>query len=65
MFVNGFTMAIDDNPDYQSYMTKQADAAAANQRPLSNQAMLNVGVNPQGGVWSTRFFKLKAISMKQ
>jgi len=65
MFVNGFTMAIDDNPDYQSYMTKEADAAAANERPLSNQAMLNVNVNPQGGAFSTRFFKLKSISTKQ
>ena len=65
MFVNGFTMAIDDNPDYQSYLTKSADAAAANERPLSNQAMLNVNVNPQGGASTTRFFKLKSISTKQ
>ena len=65
MFVNGFSMAIDDNPDYQSYMTKEADAAAANKRPLSNLATLNVDVNPQGGSFSTRFFKLKSISTRQ
>jgi hypothetical protein len=64
MFVSGFTMAIDDNPDYQSYMTKEANAAAANERPLSNQAMVNVNVNPQGGAFGTRFFKLKSISTK-
>ncbi|HUB62824.1 MAG TPA: hypothetical protein VL978_19055 [Puia sp.] len=65
MFVNGFTMAIDDEPDYQTYMTKEADVEAANVRPLSNQAMLNVNVNPQGGAFTTRFFKLQSISAKQ
>jgi hypothetical protein len=65
MFVNGFTMAIDDNPDYQSYMTKEANAAAANERPLSNQAILNVAVNPKGGLFGTRFLQLKSISVKR
>jgi hypothetical protein len=65
MFVSGFTMAIDANGDYQSFMTKEADAAAANQRPLSDQAILNVDVNPQGGASSTRFFQRKSISPKQ
>jgi hypothetical protein len=45
-------------------MTKEANAAAANERPLSNQAMVNVNVNPQGGAFGTRFFKLKSISTK-
>jgi hypothetical protein len=64
MFVNGFIMGVDDNPDYQSYMTKESNAAAANQRPLSSQAMLSVNVNPQGGSFSTKFFEHKAFSTK-
>lgn len=60
------TLALNnDNLDYQSYMTKEANVAAANQRPLSNQAMLNVNVNPQGGSFSTRLFKLRSITAKQ
>ena len=65
MFVEGFTMVIDDNPDYQSYMTKAADAAAASQLPLSNQATLAVDINPQGGPFTTKFFQQRAISVKQ
>ena len=66
MFVNGFTMVADENTDYQSYMTKAANAAASAKRPLSNQSVLNVDVNPQGGVWSTRFFQMpKSIATRQ
>lgn len=66
MFVNGFTMVVDENTNYQSYMTKAADATASAKRPLSNQSVLNVAVNPQGGAWSTRFFQLpKSIPTRQ
>ena len=61
MFVNGFTFAIDDDPNYQSYMTKEADATRANKRPLSNQKTLAVGVGGLGGAETRYFFQQPAI----
>ena len=57
MFINGFLMTIDDDPNYQSYMTKQGDVTAANKRPMSNQKTLSVGLGYQGGPAVTKFFQ--------
>jgi hypothetical protein len=57
MFINGFTMNIDDNPDYQSYMIKEGDVTAANKRPMSNQSVLAVALGYQGGTFTTKFFQ--------
>lgn len=57
MFINGFIMVIDDDPNYQSYMIKQGDVTAANKRPMSNQKTLSVGLGYQGGAEVTKFFQ--------
>ncbi|HVU93594.1 MAG TPA: hypothetical protein VHE34_00140 [Puia sp.] len=64
MFINGFNMAVDDNPDYQSYMIQQGDVAAANRRPMSNQKTLAVGLGYQGGPAVTKFFKEHAMTKR-
>ena len=61
MFINGFTMNIDDNPNYQSYMVKEGDVTAANKRPMSNQSVLAVALGYQGGPFTTKFFQRNAI----
>jgi len=64
MFINGFIMTIDDDPNYQSYMTKQGDVTAANRRPMSNQKTLSVGLGYQGGSEVTKFFQRIATSRR-
>jgi|GEM_PF-3530199 len=61
MFINGFTMNIDDDPNYQSYMIKEGDVTAANKRPMSNQSVLSVGLGYQGGSFTTKFFQRNAM----
>ena len=60
MFINGFILTIDDEPNYQPYMTKQGDVTAANKRPMSNQNSLSVGLGYQGGAATTKFFRQNA-----
>jgi hypothetical protein len=55
MYINGFIMALDQQPDYQTYMTTQADASKAYTRPLSNQVSLAVGLGGGGGAFTTKF----------
>lgn len=61
MFINGFTMNIDDDPNYQSYMIKEGDVTAANKRPMSNQSILSVGLGYKGGPFTRRFFRRSAM----
>lgn len=61
MFINGFTMTIDDDTNYQTYMLKQGNVTAANKRPMSNQKTLTVGLGYQGGPEVTRYFQQSAI----
>jgi hypothetical protein len=55
MFINGFLMVLDQQPNYQTYMTTQADASKAYALPLSNEASLGVGLGGNGGAFSTKF----------
>lgn len=64
MFINGFIMTIDDDPNYQSYMTKQGDVTAANKRPMSNQKTLSAALGYQGGAEVTKFFQRIATSKR-
>jgi hypothetical protein len=58
MFINGFVMVLDQQPNYQTYMTTQAGASKAYARPLSNQVSLSVGLNQNGGQWTTKFSRM-------
>ena len=58
MFINGFIITLDQQPNYQTYMTTQADASKAYTRPLSDQATLAVALDLNGGSESTKFSRM-------
>jgi hypothetical protein len=64
MFINGFVFTVDDEPNYQNYFRKQADATAALKRPQSNQNSLTVALGNAGGAEVTKFFQRMATSKR-
>jgi hypothetical protein len=65
MYINGFIMVLDQQPDYQTYMTTQADASKAYTRPLSNQVSLGVGLGGGGGAFTTKFSRQLSIPSRE